>query len=118
VVDAPRFGPAAGLLAATLCAFDLNLIAHGRYVTTDFPITVFYFFSCMLWVEYLEDGGLRRLLPAAFTIALAMVIKFSAVLLIPTLIALYAICWVQRPEAPMAPRGPQPGTQFWERWRL
>src|SRR5438132_1044895 len=26
-----------------------------------------------------------------------MVIKFSAVLLIPTLIALYAICWVQRP---------------------
>ena len=92
-----RFGPAAGLLAVILCAFDPNLIAHGRYVTTDFPITVFYFFSCMLWVEYLEDGGFRRLLLAAFTIALAMVIKFSAVLLIPTLIALYAICWVQRP---------------------
>src|SRR6266487_2288773 len=38
-----RFGPAAGLLAATLCALDPNLIAHGHYVTTDFPITVFYF---------------------------------------------------------------------------
>jgi len=48
-----RWGWAAGILAAALCAFDPNLIAHGRYVTTDYPLTAFFFFACVLWVEYL-----------------------------------------------------------------
>jgi hypothetical protein len=93
-----RFGPAAGLLAVALCAFDPNLIAHGRYVTTDFPVTVFYFFACVLWVEYLERGTFRSLLPAAFAFTLAMLTKFSAVLLIPVLTLLYAARWAQRPR--------------------
>ena len=63
-----RYGPAAGLAAAALCAFDPNLIAHGRYVTTDFPVTAFFFFACVLWVEYLEQGTPRRLLAAAVAI--------------------------------------------------
>ena len=93
-----RWGPAAGLCAAALCAFDPNLIAHGRYVTTDYPLTVFFFFSCVLWVEYLESGGRKRLLAASAAFALAMIVKFSAILLIPPLGLLYAICWVRRPK--------------------
>jgi hypothetical protein len=93
-----RFGPAAGLLAVVLCAFDPNLMAHGHYVTTDYPLTVFYFFACVLWVEYLERGTFRSLLPAAFAFTLAMIVKFSAVLLIPTLMLLYAVRWAQRPR--------------------
>src|SRR4051794_36712135 len=34
-----RYGPLAGIAAAALCAFDPNLIAHSRYVTTDSPVT-------------------------------------------------------------------------------
>jgi hypothetical protein len=93
-----RFGAAAALLAVVLCAFDPNLIAHGRYVTTDLPVTVFYFFACVLWVEYLENGRPRNLALAAAAFALAMVTKFSAVLLIPTLAALYVFAWVRRPR--------------------
>jgi len=93
-----RFGPAAGLLAAALCAFDPNLMAHGRYVTTDVPLTAFYFFACALWLEYVEQGGMRRLLIAASVIALAMVVKFSAILLGPPLGLLFVIAWVQRPK--------------------
>ncbi|MGA3098893.1 MAG: glycosyltransferase family 39 protein [Bryobacteraceae bacterium] len=93
-----RFGPAAALLAVVLCAFDPNLIAHGRYVTTDLPVTVFFFFTCVLWVEYLEDGRPRNLAAAAVVFALAMVTKFSAVLLIPILAALYGFRWAQRPQ--------------------
>ncbi|HXA49014.1 MAG TPA: glycosyltransferase family 39 protein [Candidatus Acidoferrum sp.] len=92
------FGVAAGLLAAALLAFDPNLMAHGRYVTTDVPLTAFYFVACVLWVEYLERGGLRRLALAAAAIALAMVIKFSAILLGPPLVLLFAIRWWQRPK--------------------
>jgi hypothetical protein len=93
-----RWGPAAGLCAAALCAFDPNLIAHGRYVTTDFPLTVFFFFACVLWAEYLESGGRLRLLAAAAAIAIAMVVKFSAILLIPPLVLIYAACWIRRPR--------------------
>jgi len=84
-----RYGPAAGLAAAALCAFDPNLIAHGRYVTTDFPVTAFFFFACVLWVEYLEQGTWRRLLTAAAAIGLA---------LLPSLVLLYAACWIRRPK--------------------
>ncbi len=93
-----RYGPAAGLAAAALCAFDPNLIAHGRYVTTDFPVTAFFFFACVLWVEYLEKATLRRLLTAAAAIGVALITKFSAVLLIPSLLILYAACWIRRPK--------------------
>jgi hypothetical protein len=93
-----RFGEAAALLAVVLCAFDPNLMAHGRYVTTDFPVTVFYFFACVLWVEYLERGSFRSLLSAALVFTLATIAKFSAVLLIPTFLALYAVRWVQKPK--------------------
>jgi Dolichyl-phosphate-mannose-protein mannosyltransferase len=93
-----RYGPAAGLAAAALCAFDPNLMAHGRYVTTDFPITAFFFFACVLWVEYLEKATLPRLLTAAAAIGLALITKFSAILLIPPLVILYAACWIRRPK--------------------
>ncbi|MEO8596403.1 MAG: glycosyltransferase family 39 protein [Candidatus Solibacter sp.] len=93
-----RWGPVGGLAAATLCALDPNLIAHGRYVTTDYPVTAFYFFACVLWVEYLESGGWKRLLAAALAIALALITKFSAILLPPSLALLYLICWIRRPR--------------------
>ena len=92
-----RFGTGAGLLASALCAFDPNLMAHGRYVTTDVPITAFFFLACVLWTEYLERGGRRRLALAGAAVALAMVVKFSAVLLVPPMLLLLALRWVQRP---------------------
>ena len=92
-----RWGPGAGLCAAVLCAFDPNLIAHGRYVTTDYPLTVFFFFACVLWAEYLENGALGWLLAASAAFAVAMIVKFSAILLIPPLALIYAACWVRRP---------------------
>ncbi len=93
-----RYGPAAGLAAAALCAFDPNLMAHGHYVTTDFPVTAFFFFACVLWVEYLEEASVKRLLAAAAAIGLALITKFSAVLLIPPLAILYGACWIRRPK--------------------
>ncbi|HJZ96843.1 MAG TPA: phospholipid carrier-dependent glycosyltransferase [Candidatus Solibacter sp.] len=93
-----RWGWIAGIWAAALCAFDPNLIAHGRYVTTDYPLTVFFFFACVLWTEYLESGGRERLLVASLAIAIAMVVKFSAVLVLPPLALLYIVCWIRRPS--------------------
>jgi len=93
-----RFGPSAALLTVTLCAFDPNLIAHARYVTTDFPVSVFYFAAALLWMEYLLSGRSRDLLLAALAFALALVTKFSALLLLPALAILYVIRWWQKPS--------------------
>lgn len=93
-----RFGAAAALIALVFYAFDPNLIAHGRYVTTDAPMAVFCFLTCAAWCEYLIAGRRRDLAAAALAFALAMMVKFSAVLLIPIVVLLYAIRWCQRPR--------------------
>ncbi len=93
-----RFGAAAALLAAVLCAFDPNLLAHGRYVTTDFPVTVFYFLTCAFWLDYLDSGRFRDLAVASLAFAMALLTKFSALLLIPTIAALFVLRWWQSPR--------------------
>ena len=50
-----RFGAPAGLFTLLLLTFDPNMIAHGRYVTSDMALTVFYFLSCVCWLAYLES---------------------------------------------------------------
>jgi hypothetical protein len=95
-----RFGNTAALLASALSAFDPNLIAHARYVTTDYPVTVFYFLTAFLWMEYLLSGRLRDLALASLMFALALITKFSALLLIPPLVILYAIRMAQPPPMP------------------
>jgi hypothetical protein len=61
-------------------------------------VTAFFFFACVLWVEYLEEASPRRLAAAAAAIGLALITKFSAVLLLPPLVVLYAACWIRRPK--------------------
>ncbi|MBV9743772.1 MAG: glycosyltransferase family 39 protein [Acidobacteriia bacterium] len=92
------FGSVAALLAVTLCAFDPNLIAHARYVTTDFPVTVFLFLTALLWMEYLTSCRLRDLILASVALALALATKFSAFLLLPSMAILYVIRWRQMPS--------------------
>jgi 4-amino-4-deoxy-L-arabinose transferase-like glycosyltransferase len=92
-----RFGASAALIALALYCFDPNLVAHGRYVTTDVPMAVFYFLTCAVWAEYLVSGRRLHLALAAVTFSLAMLVKFSAVLLIPVIALLLAIRWFQRP---------------------
>lgn len=91
------FGVGAGLFAAFLCAFDPNVIAHGRYVTNDLHLTLFLFLACMSWSAWLEGDRLRDLAGAALWTGLALVSKFSAVILAPVLGALYVVAWVRNP---------------------
>jgi 4-amino-4-deoxy-L-arabinose transferase-like glycosyltransferase len=94
-----RLNPWPALLAVWLCAFDPNLIAHARYVTTDFPLMVFFFFASVFWAEYLAEGRRRDLVLAAVAFAAAMLTKFSGVLLIPVFTILYAVRWFRHREA-------------------
>lgn len=90
-----EFGAVAALVALALLAFDPNLIAHGRYVTTDLAVTALYFLTCAAWLTWLRGGGKRWLIATGVLLGLALGSKFSAVLLVPVL-ALCALTVLRR----------------------
>jgi hypothetical protein len=115
-----RFGAAAALLALLLYCFDPNIIAHGRYITTDLPAALFYFLTCVLWAEYLESRATNTaraatgtvgaatvrerfswLLAAGLALGCALASKFSMVLLPGVLVLLCALHWIQKGGRPV-----------------
>ena len=79
------YGNGAGLLSLFLFAFSPNLIAHARLTNTDIPIAFFLLLSLFCF-----DRAARRLTPlsailAGFTLGLALLAKFSGLLLLPIL---------------------------------
>lgn len=77
------YGPRSGLLAATLYAFDPNLLAHGQLTTTDVyaagtTVIALYFF----W-RFLREGGWTLALTSAVTLGLTQVAKYTAIVLFP-----------------------------------
>jgi MFS family permease len=86
-----RYGTAAGLLATVLVGFDPNLIAHGRYITSDVIVTLFYFLAVALWISWLETGRRAPLVGASLAFGLAQVSKYSALILVPILGAIFLL---------------------------
>lgn len=85
------FGGRAGLLAVAAAAFDPGLLAHGHYVTSDVPVTLFFFAAPVAWFGWLSSGGRRRLVLTAVLAGLALATKFSAVLLAPAFLCLWIV---------------------------
>lgn len=88
------FGSAVGLIAVWFSAMDPNLIAHGRYVTTDVASALFYFLAVVLWVDYQRAPGAGRAAKAGLALGLALSAKFSMIILLPLLPALLLLHWL------------------------
>jgi hypothetical protein len=93
-----QFGAGVALLACFLCCLDPNLIAHGRYVTSDVIATLFIFLACAAWTEFLNSRRKRALVAAGIVLGLALASKFTALTLLPVFALLYLIRWWQRAE--------------------
>jgi len=87
-------GATAGHLAVMATALDPNLIAHSSVATVDVAFALFTLLS--LWTFWLlaQRPSIGRALACGVSLALAFAAKFSAVLLVPGLLAL--LVW--RPE--------------------
>jgi hypothetical protein len=88
-----RFGEPAALAALSLFAFDPNLIAHGRYVTSDLMAAAGVFLSVITWARWVETKRWRDLALAGLVLGLALTTKFSVAFLPLPLAALY---WFRR----------------------
>ncbi len=86
-----RFGVSAALLALAFFVFDPNIIAHGRYVTSDVLFSLFSFLTCVFAAEYLLTGKHRFLVLTGVSLGLALATKFSAIYLFLALPVLWCI---------------------------
>jgi len=71
------------LLALALASFEPNLVAHSSLVTTDIGVTLFLLLTVYLLWEYLNSPKWWLLAATGISTGMALLSKFSAVLLIP-----------------------------------
>lgn len=83
------FVPAAAVVI--LSALEPNLLAHGSLVTTDVGVTVFAFAAIYFLWRTCERPTPGRVGGAAVCAALALVTKFSALVLAPVVVILLAL---------------------------
>jgi hypothetical protein len=94
-------GDMAGLLAAAMLLLDPVMLAYGHIVQSDIGLALAFPLACWLLARLLETPGLRAALWAGLAIGLALAMKYTALILLPTLAVLWLLHrW--RPHA--APR--------------
>jgi 4-amino-4-deoxy-L-arabinose transferase-like glycosyltransferase len=86
-----RFGPWGGLLAATFCALDPNVLAHVRLSTTDIGGTFFAVSAAYALWRVSRRFSVCRALLAGLALGLAFVAKLSALLFAPILVVVFLL---------------------------
>jgi 4-amino-4-deoxy-L-arabinose transferase-like glycosyltransferase len=77
------WGGRAAALAVSLASLEPNLVAHSALVTTDVGIALFMFLTIYLLWEYSNRRSWWLLAAIGVSAGLALVAKFSALLLLP-----------------------------------
>jgi 4-amino-4-deoxy-L-arabinose transferase-like glycosyltransferase len=91
--------PEAALLACALAAFDPNLIAHAKLATEDLGCAALMLAAVWTFWRWLRTPGPTSASICGAVTGLALLSKYTALLLLPIDAALAAIWWIQlRPE--------------------
>lgn len=93
------WGLPGAVLSLLLFCFDPNFIAHAGLVTTDVGAACLMFVTMYFWWRVCRDFNRFNVALFAIAFALAQISKFSAVLLIPILLAMLVVRW--RKSRPM-----------------
>lgn len=87
------FGTKAGLLSLTLYCGDPTIIAHSRLITTDLAVTAGAFFVIYALWRFDQAPSLRRLTALSVLLGLALLTKYSALLLVPLVLVILATAY-------------------------
>lgn len=83
----------AGLIALALVVFDPNFLAHGALVTTDVGSACTFFATIYAFYRWRLAPSRARLILAGLALGLALVTKYTGVLLVPILLVLAWAEW-------------------------
>ncbi len=103
------YGSAAALLALALAALDPTLLAHGRLVTTDLPLTLANALVLLTVARLLEHVSWPRLIAAALAVAALPTTKMSWPVVLPALALMAAAAVLRRAPLQVAGRPPSAG---------
>jgi hypothetical protein len=97
------FGEGPALLALLLLVFEPTVLAHGAEVTTDLPVTCWFFGAVYAFYRYTDNPTALRLILSGLATGLALATKHSAAVLVFVLILLaVADIWVPRRDSASA----------------
>lgn len=82
------YGDMAALVALFFYAFSPTVLAHGRLATNDLGVSCFFFIAFYYYWLFIKKPGWKLLVVAGLAFGLAQLAKFSALLLVPLMIAL------------------------------
>ena len=85
------WGPFAGLTALALAALDPNLLAHTCVLSTDLGLTLFTLLTFYLLWEYVSAPSTLRLTLVGVALGLALASKFSAIVVLASLVAVVGL---------------------------
>lgn len=90
------YGPAAGITALLLLCFSPTVLAHSKLVTTDGPAMFGVLLAGYAFVNYLRYESKKTFWIAAISLGLALLLKFSTLLLLPAfLITGFVFMWLR-----------------------
>ncbi len=101
------WGSVGGLLSLAVFAFDPNVLAHARYVTTDIGVTLLFVLTIFFFGRFLDHPSSAKAVPVILSFSLANLAKFSAVLLLPILFLLWALKYLHTDERLRAALSPK-----------
>ncbi len=78
-------GNKTALLVLTLFSFSPTFLAHGRLVTTDLAATLGVVLAVYFWLKFLENPSRKNIIFAGLILGLALLFKFSLLILVPFL---------------------------------
>jgi hypothetical protein len=83
-----HYGPTAGAIAFFLCLLSPDVLAHGQLVTTDLGVALFIFLSVIAFHAVTERMTAKGVVLAGLATGAALASKFSALVMLPTLVVL------------------------------
>jgi Dolichyl-phosphate-mannose-protein mannosyltransferase len=96
-----RFGDRAALFAVALFCLEPTVLAHGRVVHTDVAAALGYFLTWECLWAHLRGPSTKRALMLGGAAGLALVIKFSLLILPPILFVAFAVSFWTAPRREM-----------------
>jgi hypothetical protein len=109
------YGVEAAIAALFLYCFDPNIIAHAPIIQTDMPFALFFFASTYFFWRSLNRLSWFNLAAASLLFALAVIAKFSFVLILPIWLVLGTIKVITTPSLCSAMTLPPVVTGFWRK---
>src|SRR5882672_7035942 len=88
------YGPSAALLSAVLTTLLPMVLGHTHLVTTDVPVAAMMLLSAWGFLKLADRPTLGRCLGCGAIFGAALVVKYSAVLLLPPMLWFLATRWI------------------------